>query len=247
MTRFPLGMIILLIASILVYFGLAHRALDRMRLTDKGALVVIGALVAGSFINITLVRTPIEMAINVGGAVVPIALAIYVLSKAGTTKEWIRALLATAITGTSLYLIGRLMGFEPENTLIDPIYVYPIVAGLVAYITGRSRRGAFIGATLGVLSVDIGTAIYLFNRGIPGSIRIGGAGAFDSIVLSGIFAILLAEVIGETRERLQGGPRTKGRPKELLKGLKNIEVTNMLIDSKDANDTAEERGNNNEK
>lgn len=67
MTRFPLGMIILLIASVLVYFGLAHRALDRMRLTDKGALVVIGLIIAGSFINITLMRTPIELAVNIGG------------------------------------------------------------------------------------------------------------------------------------------------------------------------------------
>lgn len=244
MTRFPLGMIILLVSSILVYFGLAHRALDRMRLTDKGALLVIGLLIAGSFVNITLMRTPIELAINIGGAVVPIALAIYVLSKAGTAKEWIRALVSTGITAISLYFIGRLIGFEPESTLIDPIYIYPIVAGLVAYITGRSRRGAFIGATLGVLAVDIFTAVYLLRRGIPGSVRIGGAGAFDSIVLAGIFAILLAEIIGETRERLQGGPKTKGRPKELLNGLKDIEITNMLGSSEEV---PGERGADDEK
>lgn len=245
MTRFPLGMIILLIASVLVYFGLAHRALDRMRLTDKGALIVIGLIIAGSFINITLMRTPIELAINIGGAVIPVALAIYVLARAGTIKEWIRALISTAITALSLYFIGRLMGFEPENTLIDPMYVFPIVAGLVAYITGRSRRGAFIGATMGVLAVDIGTAVYLVNRGIPGSIRIGGAGAFDAIVVAGIFAILIAEIIGETRERLQGGPRTKGRPKELLKGLKDIEMTNMF-GVEEIKEVDKKRGDNNE-
>jgi hypothetical protein len=49
---------------------------------------------------------------------------------------------------------------------------------------------------------------------------IGGAGAFDAIVLAGIVAILLAELIGESLERLTGGPKTEGRPPELVKGLK---------------------------
>lgn len=38
MAGFPIGMILLLIISILIYFGLAQRVLDRMGLTDKVAL-----------------------------------------------------------------------------------------------------------------------------------------------------------------------------------------------------------------
>jgi hypothetical protein len=36
-------------------------------------------------------------------------------------------------------------------------------------------------------------------------IRLGDAGAFDSIILSGLFAVLLAELIGESRERIING------------------------------------------
>ena len=49
--------------------------------------------------------------------------------------------------------------------------------------------------------------------------HIGGAGIFDSIVLAGLVAVLLAEILGETRERLQGGPATRGRDPELLRHL----------------------------
>ena len=36
-----LGVIILIAVSILIYFGIADRVLDRMRLSDKGAFLVI--------------------------------------------------------------------------------------------------------------------------------------------------------------------------------------------------------------
>ena len=42
-------------------------------------------------------------------------------------------------------------------------------------------------------------------RGIPGTIRIGGAGFLDAVVISPIIAVLLVELIGETREKIQGG------------------------------------------
>jgi uncharacterized membrane protein len=45
-------MIALIVVSILIYFGVAHRVLDRMRLSDKSALAVIAAIIIGSFIDI---------------------------------------------------------------------------------------------------------------------------------------------------------------------------------------------------
>ena len=70
---------------------------------------------------------------------------------------------------------------------------------------------------MGVLALDVGQLYYLTTTGVRGSVAIGGAGAFDSLVLAGILALLLAEVIGETLERIQGGPKTEGRPEELIR------------------------------
>jgi len=137
-----------------------------------------------------------------------VILAFYVLFAAGTWMERTRAIIAAAVTGLVLFLAARYLGAEPENIFIDPIYIYPIVAGIVGYLAGRSRRGAFFAAVIGVLSLDVGQYIYLVRTGVRGTVHVGGAGAFDSLVLSGLLAVLLAEFIGETLERIQGGPES---------------------------------------
>jgi uncharacterized membrane protein len=224
LTRLPLGTIVLVAASILVYFGLAQRLLDRMRLTDKSALAIIAVLIIGSFIDIPLLRGNTQISLNVGGALVPIGLAIYLLSKAGTTKELVRSLVATAATTAAIYFLGSVvMKGDPGDTIVDPLYIYPLVGGTVAYILGRSRRAAFIAATMGVLFLDLIHLGWLFSTGTPGTVNIGGGGAFDSIVVAGLVAILLAEVIGETRERLQGGPEAEGHDPSLLKNLRGVQ------------------------
>ncbi len=228
MEQNSIGIIILIVVSILIYLGLAQRALDRMRLSDRGALLVIGLIILGGFINIPLPFLPFNTSLNVGGALVPVGLAIYLLVRAGTGKEWIRALVGTVATAVIVYVVGSLINsgstMEPAGrwAVIDAIYLYPLVGGIVAYLFGRSRRGAFISATLGVLLVDIFQYVWLINQGAPASytMMIGGAGAFDAIVLAGIVAVILAELIGESLERLTGGPKTEGKPPELIKGLK---------------------------
>ena len=104
---------------------------------------------------------------------------------------------------------------------MDIIYLYPIVAGLVGYLFGRSRKGAFIAAVLGVIFYDISHGIYLINYGIPGLVHFGGGGMYDTVILSGVLAVCLAEFIGETRERLQGGPKDEGHNASVLRNLRN--------------------------
>ncbi|NSW81956.1 MAG: DUF1614 domain-containing protein [Syntrophothermus sp.] len=216
MTNFPVGMITLLIVSILIYFGVAHRVLDRMRLTDRGALAVVALIIVGSFIDLPVTG---RITVNLGG-IIPVILAFYVLARAGTSKEWVRAIAAAVVTSLVLFLTSKIMGAEPESMFVDPLYVYPLVAGVVGYLAGRSRRGAFFAAVVGVMALDIGQYFWLVRVGGPGVVHVGGAGAFDALVLSGILAVLLAEVIGEIRERLQGGPSSQGRSEVLVENLK---------------------------
>ena len=101
----PIGMIMLLVIGVLIYFGIAHRILDRMRLTDKQALLFIGAVVLGSFIDIPIMSTPIQVTINVGGALLPAALAIWLIVKADETGERVRALLAAFLVAGAVQLM----------------------------------------------------------------------------------------------------------------------------------------------
>lgn len=224
MPGFPLGAIVLIAVAALIFLGLAHRTLDRLYLTDRAALLVVAAMVIGSYINIPLVPGAQSVSLNVGGGLIPIGLAVYVLVRAGTGKEVLRALAAAAATAAVVFLLNSVMGrtdpFETRTDFIDPLFYYPLAAGIVAYIFGRSRRGAFIGAVFGVLALDLIDLTRIVRAGVRGTVAIGGAGAFDVMVMAAVFAVLLAEIIGETRERIQGGVAETGRPPSLLRALK---------------------------
>jgi hypothetical protein len=60
---------------------------------------------------------------------------------------------------------------------------------------------------MGVVLVDLTVWVINLARGGP-EIRavLGGGGVFGATVLAGIIAVLTAEIVGEIRERLQGGP-----------------------------------------
>ncbi len=226
MNRLPVGMIILLIVSALIFFGLAHRALDRMKLSDKGALAVIAGLIIGSFIDIPVWGGRNPVTVNVGGALIPLGLAIYLVATAGTRLEITRALVGSVITAAVIFGLGtRLMTGLPEPSgwfgVIDAVWLIPLVAGVVGYLSGRSRRGAFVSAVMGMILFDIGHYAWLATRGAPaGRADIGGAGAFDAVVVAGIFAILLSETVGEIRERMAGGPTEEGKAPSLVSALR---------------------------
>ena len=218
---FTIGRLILLSLSFLIFFGVAERVLDRMHMTDKTAILILAAVVLGSFINLNLYSTDtITVRINLGGALVPLAVALYVWVKAGSTKERLRSMLGAVLVTASIWLMGRLITDE-YAFVVDIIYLYPIVAGLVGYLFGRSRKGAFIAAVLGVIFFDVTHGIYLMINGIPGMVHFGGGGMYDTVVLSGVLAVCLSEFIGEGRERLQGGPKESGHNPSVLKNLQN--------------------------
>lgn len=228
MGRLPIGLILLIVVSILIYLGLAHRILDRMRLTDKAALAILAAMIVGSLIDIPIPVGRTFLALNVGGALVPLGLAVYLVVSAGQTNEKARAVFAALFTGVVVYVIGTYLmrGLqEPAGrfAVLDIVWLYPIVAGITAYIAGRSRRAAFVGAAVGVLLSDVFQLFRLARAGLPGVIHVGGAGAFDVIVLASLFAVLLAEVVGEVRERLAGGPQAARRDRKAVVALKNPE------------------------
>ena len=53
--------------------------------------------------------------------------------------------------------------------------------------------------------MDIAHLVEVVMKRMPSTVNIGGAGAFDAVVIAGIIAVGLAEIFGETMERLQGG------------------------------------------
>lgn len=200
-----IGTILLLLAGILILLGAGQRVLDRMRLTDRQALLFIALIVAGGFLPD--IRVTRDFAFNLGGALIPLAICIYLFFKADTTAERVRSVIAPILTAVAVYLLGRLLPDEPEAMPVDPNYIYGPAAGVIAYLFGRSRRCAFISGVVGVTLANVATWLAVRSAGVEQRLVLGGAGAYDVIVISGLLAVLLAELIGEAVERARRGRR----------------------------------------
>lgn len=200
-----IGLILLIIVGLLVTFGVAQRVLDKLRLTDRQALLFVGLLFVGGLIP-DIPITPL-LSVNVGGALAPLGLCVYLLVKAGSAREVVRALLASVITGAAIHLVGEWMPAEPEQIVIDPNYLFGLIGGAVACLFGRSRRGAFVAGVLGSMIAAFWDAIEVWKQGIQQALSLGGAGLLDTIIISGLAAVLLAELVGEVIERMSRGTR----------------------------------------
>lgn len=213
----PVGLILLVVIGILIYLGVAQRVLDRMNLTDNQAFVFLGLLVVGSFVDIPISRGPVHISVNVGGALIPLALVVWLIARAGTSQEKWRGVVAGIATGVVIWGFAQLMGVrEPAEQWLDPIWSYSLIAGVAGYLAGRSRRSAFIAGVLGIVVADLIHMGIALAKGTATTVAIGGAGALDAVVLAGLIAVILAEVVGESRERLAGGPEHEpDRPRAL--------------------------------
>lgn len=209
-----IGYVLLIVMGLIVLFGVGQRCLDKLRLTDRQALLFIGLIIAGGFVpDIPITR---RFAFNIGGALIPLILCIYLFIRADTRREKIHCIAGSLISGGVVFLLGRFLPDEPDNMVIDPNYAYGLAAGVIGYAMGRSRRGAFVSGVMGVLLAHTASGIYVWYRGVDQRLVLGGAGGFDVVVVSGFLALLLSELVGEILERIQRG---KNRPmREFVNG-----------------------------
>lgn len=85
------GRIVLLILEVLIIFGLGQRVLDRMRLSDRAAMIWMALVLIGGWLP-SIPITPM-FSINIGGAIIPVILSVYVWIRAETAwKKCVRCL-----------------------------------------------------------------------------------------------------------------------------------------------------------
>ena len=156
--------------------------------------LLIGSLF-GSAINLPLARlggnSPDHtlLAINLGGALLPAALAIYLLiNRPEATVP--AAIAAALVTGLSFLVAQPMKGVG----VAMPLFVAPLAAAAAGMVLAPSSPAvvAYVAGTLGTL---IGADLLNLGRmrtiGAP-IVSIGGAGTFDGVFLSGLLAVLLA-------------------------------------------------------
>lgn len=198
-----IGMILLLVLGLLILFGVLQRVLDRMALTDRQALLCVAAIFIGGW----LPSIPLGLIeLNIGGALIPFIVCVYLLLHAGTAKERVRALVASFLTAASIYALNLLIPADPITMpMLDPMILCGIAGGVIAWLLGRSRRSAFIAGVLGVIIADLVSGVSLWMKGIRQTVALGGAGALDAVVIAGITGVLMCELAGEIMERIATG------------------------------------------
>jgi len=203
----------------LIEIGVLRLAYSRLGLSPGAARLTLIATLIGSAINIPLFQFREEkilggrivhyfgmryvvpkvvdwpgtvVAVNVGGALIPTVLSLYLLER---HHLWGRGLIATAIVAAVCHHYA-----EPVEGIgiALPIFVPPLVAALTALIVSWRYAAplAYIAGSLGTLiGADLLNLDKVQGLGAPVA-SIGGAGTFDGIFVAGIVAVLIAGLFG---------------------------------------------------
>ena len=162
------------ILLILVQIGVLRYAYMRLGVSSGTAFFLLLGSLLGSYVNIPIAKLGAEtmvterevtyygmryivpaltnspeviLAVNVGGAVIPTLLSIYLLSKNGL---WIRGLIATAIIAAICHALAQPIRGVGIGL---PIFVAPVAAAIVAMLVSWRYAAplAYAGGSLGVL------------------------------------------------------------------------------------------------
>jgi uncharacterized membrane protein len=128
------------------------------------------------------------VAVNVGGALIPVLLSSYLLVK---NRLFVRGLAGVAVVALIVHLLAQ----PVEGVGISvPVFIPPLVAAAVALLFSPRAAPplAYISGSLGTLiGADLLNLNKIHGLGAPVA-SIGGAGTFDGIFVTGILAVLLA-------------------------------------------------------
>ena len=124
---------------------------------------------------------------NVGGALIPLAIVGFLLFRVPLEETLIAIFLMTLVS-------WKLSRVVPGKGIVLPIFIPPLFAALFAFLLapGEPALVAFVAGTLGVLLGADVLRLPQVMRGNVSMMSIGGAGVFDGIFLVGIVAALLA-------------------------------------------------------
>ena len=141
------------------------------------------------------------IAVNLGGAVIPTILSIYLMIK--------NRLLFHGLVGTGIaaLIIHHLAHPVPGVGIAVPVLLPAVVALIIAWLFSWEHGPAlaYIVGSLGTLiGGDLVNLGKLQGLGAPVA-SIGGAGTFDGIFLSAILAVLLTSLVSPKQGHRQGG------------------------------------------
>jgi uncharacterized membrane protein len=208
------GLLFVLFVLLLIFRALRQAYLS-LGVSPAAAMCLLVATLVGSYFNIPIVVLPPEplqsetvhsffgmeyavpaadhlagtvIAVNVGGAVIPTLMSIYLLVTRGL---WLNGAIATTAVALILHWLADPV---PGVGIAVPVFLPAIATAIVALVLSRKDAAplAYIAGSMGTLiGADLTNLDKVQGLGAPVA-SIGGAGTFDGIFITGILAVLLA-------------------------------------------------------
>lgn len=213
---FPIGCLVIALFILflpvlffLVFFRVISFGFEKLGFSPEATFLILFLILIGSAVNIPLTKKKTvyveksyffglfkkpEMesrgiTINLGGAIIPIFLSAFFLTKIPLEPVLIATILMIVIS----HHLSRII---PGRGIALPAFVPPVFSALFALILapGFAAPTAFISGVLGTLiGADI-LNLRKIQRVSPGILSIGGAGVFDGIFLVGIVSVFLTSL-----------------------------------------------------
>ena len=207
-----LGLILLLLIAMLEV-GIIESAYQKLGMSHRAVTLLLLLSIFGSYINIpvaTISSPPVVqhhhiynlsyvpallpnpgdtiIAVNLGGAVIPVLLSAYLLMRVGGVGP---AFIATVVVALLVHHFSRIV---PGAGIAVPTFVPGFAAAILAMLLTREHRPvvAYVAGTIGCLvGADVLNLALIARLNAPIA-SIGGAGTFDGVFVSGVIAVLLA-------------------------------------------------------
>lgn len=216
MFLFPIGCFVFLLLILflpilffLIFLNVVSFSFEKLGFSPEATLLIIFLILIGSAINIPLTREKKVfisksyflglfqrreiiykgIAVNLGGALIPFGVSLYLLQKTPLQPTLIATILVTIIC----FSLARII---PGKGITLPALIPPVFSALFALILAPdfAPSVAFISGVLGTL---IGADVLNIKKALrttPGILSIGGAGVFDGIFLVGIASVFLCAI-----------------------------------------------------
>jgi uncharacterized membrane protein len=206
--------IVVLFLIAMLEVGIIESAYQKLGMSHRAVTLLLLLSIFGSYINIPVATISLPppavhhyhvynlnyiplfarnsrdmvIAVNLGGAVIPVLLSGYLLLKVGGV---VPALIATVAVALLVHHFARIV---PGAGIAVPTFIPGVAAAVLAILLSRQRRPvvAYVAGTMGCLiGADVLNLALLSHLHAPVA-SIGGAGTFDGVFVSGVIAVLLA-------------------------------------------------------
>ena len=213
-----IGLVILGIVAILIFFGVAEKFFRKIGMSNPLAFLLVLALVIGAVVPNIRIGSSFEM--NVSGFLIPIVLVVLFSAMIGFNSDLARAYLAMIAVAGVAVATGMLIGTTTLAGQITASVILGFVGGAVAYLIAMTRLSTLIASIGGIVIGDIIVSLlnfFVVPSATQGVVSLGTQGTFDAIILAAVFGIIMVEAVSAMK-------RTMNR-KRVAKSALSMEIS----------------------